>query len=47
MPAPPNMVKRAAAWTPPARRKYIATFRAVDQAGNPQYEVKRCVITVL
>ncbi len=40
-------VTHVAAWTPPARRKYIATFKAVDQAGNPQYEVKRCVITVL
>ncbi|HSL95478.1 MAG TPA: FlgD immunoglobulin-like domain containing protein [Thermoleophilia bacterium] len=40
-------VTHVAAWKPPARRKYIATFRAVDQAGNRQYELKRCVIKVL
>jgi len=36
-----------AAWKPPSRRRYIATFRAIDQAGNRQYELKRCVIKVL
>jgi flagellar hook assembly protein FlgD len=40
-------VTHVAAWTPPARRKYVATFRAIDQAGNLEYEIKRCVITVL
>jgi flagellar hook assembly protein FlgD len=36
-----------AAWKPPSRRRYIATFRAIDQASNRQYELKRCVIKVL
>jgi len=36
-----------AAWKPPSRRRYIATFRAIDLAGNRQYELKRCVIKVL
>lgn len=36
-----------ASWTPPARRKYIAVFRAIDEAGNRQAESVSCVITVL
>jgi flagellar hook assembly protein FlgD len=36
-----------AAWKPPARRKYIATFKAIDQAGNRQAAVASCVIKVL
>jgi hypothetical protein len=40
-------VSHVAAWKPPARRNYIATFRAVDQAGNRQAAAVSCVIKVL